>query len=117
MRCIVDFTYCTRMLQIDEDNLAELQSDLAEFHQHKDAFVTKGVYVSKYGFAGIAKLHVIPHYAHLTREMETPDDYSTKGPERLHIDYVKEPYQQTSSAGLELQMTHRLEQQEAWDFL
>ncbi|KAG9080880.1 hypothetical protein FRC06_006036, partial [Ceratobasidium sp. 370] len=113
----MDFTYRARAPQLDEDDLAELDADLAEFHQHKKIFESKGVFNSKYGFNGIAKLHILRHYPHLTREMGTPDNYSTEGPERLHIDYVKQPYARTNGVDPEPQMTVRLQQQDAWDFL
>lgn len=116
-RCVMDFTYRARTPQLDEDDLAELEADLAEFHKHKHVFAAKGAHKSKYGFDGISKLHILRHYTHLIREMGTPDNYSTDGPERLHIDYVKEPYDRTSGVCVEPQMTERLQQLEAWDFL
>jgi hypothetical protein len=102
---------------LDEDDLAELQADLGEFHEQKGIFETKGVHKSRYRFNGILKLHILRHYMPLICEMGTPDNYSTEGPEHLHIDYVKEPYARTNRVEPEQQMTIRLEQQEAWDIL
>lgn len=116
-RCVTDFMYRARMPQLDEDDLHELDADLAEFHDHKDIFRAKRVHTSRYGFNGIAKLHVLRHYTHYVREMGTPDGYSTEGPERLHIDYVKRPYHATNSVNPEPKMTTYLQREEGWDFL
>lgn len=116
-RCIMDFTYRARMPQLDEDDLLELDMDLAEFHQNKDIFRVKRAHESTFGFNGISKLHILRHYTHLIREMGTPDNFSTDTPERLHIDCVKEPYELSSHVDPEPQMATCLERREGWDRL
>lgn len=37
-RCVMDFTYRARLPQMDDDDLVELESDLAEFHQKQSGF-------------------------------------------------------------------------------
>lgn len=116
-RCIMDFTFRARMPQMDDEDLLELETDLSEFHDNKQVFRDKKVHNSQFGFNGISKLHILRHYPHLIRQMGTPDNFSTDGPERLHIDYVKAHYERTSHVDPEPQMTRLLEQQEAWDHL
>ncbi|KAF8599349.1 hypothetical protein BDV93DRAFT_449464, partial [Ceratobasidium sp. AG-I] len=112
-RCITDFMYRARMPQLDEDDLAALDADLEEFHQVKQIFRTEGVQTSMHGFNNIAKLHIIRHYSHVTREMGTPDGFTTETPERLHKDYVKPSYHASNGVVPEPQMLTHLRRQEA----
>lgn len=116
-RCIMDFLYRARMPQLDEGDLAARDADLQEFHQVKQIFVTEGAHTSKYGFNNIAKLHVIRHYSHITREMGTPDGFTTETPERLHKDYTKASYNRSNGVVPEPQMLTHLQRQEAWQLL
>ncbi|KAG9089203.1 hypothetical protein FS749_001534 [Ceratobasidium sp. UAMH 11750] len=113
-RCVIDFMYRARLPQLDEDDLGRLESDLEEFHEFKNIFRARGVHTSIYGFNGIAKLHTVRHYPHQTREMGSPDGYSTEGPERLHIDCVKVPYRASNGVNPEPQMLIDLQRREAW---
>ena len=116
-RGIMDFLYRARMPQLDEEDLADLDADLQEFHEAKEIFVREGAHTSEYGFNNIAKLHVLRHYSHTTREMGTPDGYTTETPERLHKDYVKASYNSTNGIIPEPQMLTHLQRQEAWQLL
>lgn len=115
--CITDFMYRARMPQLDEDDLAAMDADLQEFHEVKQIFVTERAHTSKYGFNNISKLHIIRNYLHLTREMGTPDGFSTETPEQLHKDYVKVGYHASNSIVPEPQMLTHLRRQEAWQLL
>lgn len=116
-RCIMDFLYRARMPQLDDEDLAALDADLQRFHAVKEIFVTEGVQDSPYGFNNIAKLHILRHYSHMTREMGTPDGYTTETPERLHKDYVKASYNASNGIVPEPQMLTHLRRQEAWQLL
>ncbi|KAG9087692.1 hypothetical protein FRC07_012761 [Ceratobasidium sp. 392] len=89
-------------------------TDLAEFHDLKDIFVTEGAITTKAGWDGIPKLHMLSHYAFLIREYGTPDGYNTELSERLHIDYVKIPYRASNKVDPIHQMITHLQRCEAW---
>ncbi|KAF8593938.1 hypothetical protein BDV93DRAFT_409266, partial [Ceratobasidium sp. AG-I] len=112
-RCVMDFLYRARLPQLDEDDLVALDADLRAFHEVKDVFITEGVQTSPYGFNNIAKLHILRHYSHTTREMGTPDNFTTETPERLHKDYVKASYYASNGIVPEPQMLTHLRRQEA----
>ncbi|KAF8595396.1 hypothetical protein BDV93DRAFT_456883, partial [Ceratobasidium sp. AG-I] len=116
-RCLVDFLYRSHAPQIDEDDVANMEADLSEFHNYKAIFRQQQVLKTKYGWNGIPKIHMISHYPHSTREMGTPDGYNTEGPERLHKDYVKFYYPFTSRVNAEPQLILLLQRQEAWGIL
>jgi hypothetical protein len=116
-QCIMDFMYCARMPQLDEDDLNALDADLGEFHEVKQIFVTENAHTSKYGFNNISKLHAIQHYSHIIRKMGTPDGFTTETPERLHKDYIKVSYHASNGIVPELQMLTHLRRQEAWRIL
>jgi hypothetical protein len=113
----MDFLYRARMPQLDEKDLAALDEDLREFHEVKAIFRTEGALTSKYGFNNLAKLHILRHYSHTTREMGTPDGFTTETPERLHKDYVKVSYHASNGVVPEPQMLTHLRRQEAWQLL
>lgn len=102
---------------MDEDDLTTLDADLAEFHEVKNIFIQKRAQTSKYGFNNIAKLHFLRHYTHVTREMGTPDGYTTETPERLHKDYIKVSYLGSNGVVPEPQMITNLRRREAWQML
>ncbi|KAG9091200.1 hypothetical protein FRC06_000674 [Ceratobasidium sp. 370] len=65
---------------------------LAAFHNTKHALIDLGIYQGCDVFNHIAKLHMVGHYQHDIHELGTPDRYSTKMPEYLHIIYIKIPW-------------------------
>jgi hypothetical protein len=113
----MDFIYRARLPQLDEDDLTALDADLEEFHQVKQVFIMEGAQTSRYSFNNISKLHVIRHYSHVTREMGSPDGFTTETPERLHKDYVKASYHASNRIVPEPQMLTHLRRQEAWQIL
>ena len=102
---------------MDQDDVANMEADLAKFHNYKEIFCQRQVLKTKHGWNGIPKIHMLTHYAHCTREMGTPDGYDTEGPERLHKDYVKFFYPFTSRVNAIPQMVVLLQRQEAWGLL
>ncbi|KAG8714243.1 hypothetical protein FRC09_017834 [Ceratobasidium sp. 395] len=113
-RCIMDFAYRAHLPQLDDDDLDALESDLAEFHEHKDIFILEGALKSERGWNGIPKIHMLSHYTHLIREYGAIDGYSTNISERLHIDYVKMPYRASNKVDPIEQMITWLQRREAW---
>ncbi|KAG9095571.1 hypothetical protein FS749_010202 [Ceratobasidium sp. UAMH 11750] len=113
-RALMDFMYRVRLPQLDDDNLDKLEDDLAEFHELKDIFVSKGGLDTKLGWDGIPKVHMLSHYVFMIREYGTTDGFNTEASERLHIDYVKIPYRASSKVDPVLQMVTWLQRREAW---
>ncbi|QRV84095.1 hypothetical protein RhiJN_12111 [Ceratobasidium sp. AG-Ba] len=64
-RCLVDFMYRVHLPQLDDDDLAQLEEDLAEFHRVKHIFVLEGAIDTEDGYDGIPKIHMLSHYVHL----------------------------------------------------
>ncbi|KAG9121554.1 hypothetical protein FRC07_002434 [Ceratobasidium sp. 392] len=112
-RCLMDFLYQAHLLQIDKDNLERMEADLAEFHNSKHIFVTRGG-MGVAGWDNIPKLHMLSHYVFLIHKYGTPDGYNTKLSERLHIDYVKIPYRASNRVDPIQQMITHLQRSEAW---
>ncbi|KAF8601984.1 hypothetical protein BDV93DRAFT_445066, partial [Ceratobasidium sp. AG-I] len=115
--CIIDFLYRSHAPQMDEDDITNIEANLAEFHDYKEIFRQRQVLQTKHGWNGIPKIHMLSHYAHCTREMGTPDGYNTEGPERLHKDYVKFFYPFTSRVDAIPQIIVLLQRQEGWGLL
>ncbi|QRV77137.1 leucine-tRNA ligase [Ceratobasidium sp. AG-Ba] len=113
-RCLVDFMYRVHLPQLDDDDLAQLEKDLAEFHRVKDVFIAEGAIGTEEGYDGIPKIHMLSHYVHLTREYGAPDGFNTEISERLHIDYVKLFYRLSNKVDPIEQMITMLQRREAW---
>ncbi|KAG8724800.1 hypothetical protein FRC09_013986 [Ceratobasidium sp. 395] len=113
-RCVMDFAYRAHLPQLDDDDLDAMESDLAEFHDLKDIFISEGALQTEQGWHGIPKIHMLSHYVQLIREYGTIDGYSTDISERLHIDYVKVPYRASNKVDPIEQMITLLQRQEAW---
>ncbi|QRW09327.1 leucine-tRNA ligase [Ceratobasidium sp. AG-Ba] len=113
-RCLVDFMYRAHLPQLDDDDLAQLGEDLAEFHQVKQVFISEGAIDSESGYDGIPKIHMLSHYVHLIREYGVPDGFNTEISERLHIDYVKLFYRASNKVDPIVQMVTMLQRREAW---
>jgi hypothetical protein len=111
-RSVMDFMFRARQPQLDEDDLACLEHDVREFHETREIFITRGAYSGE-DFNKFSKMHMMGHYTHQIREWGAPDGYSTEAPERLHIEYVKIPYQTTNGVNPEPQMTRYLQHIEA----
>ncbi|GAB1526436.1 hypothetical protein RhiTH_009603 [Rhizoctonia solani] len=109
---LLDFLYCARQPQLDKDNLTCLNKDLKNFHNTREIFQTWRAYKGP-DFNNFAKMHMLGHYTHQIQQWGVPNGYSTEGPERLHIKYVKIPYLGTSGVDPEAQMTLKLQRIEA----
>ncbi|KAG8707606.1 hypothetical protein FRC08_000391 [Ceratobasidium sp. 394] len=84
-RSILDFTYRAQASQMTEDQVVRLEGNLREIHDLKGVLVRMQIFKNRKRFDKIAKLHLVGHWPNDIREMGTPDGYSTKSPEHLHI--------------------------------
>ncbi|KAG8702242.1 hypothetical protein FRC09_004849 [Ceratobasidium sp. 395] len=85
-RALLDFIYHAQASRMTEDDLDRLEDTLAEIHQLKRVLIGMGVFEDDARFDRIAKLHMIGHILRDTRQMGTPDGYSTEAPEHMHIE-------------------------------
>ncbi|KAG9084408.1 hypothetical protein FRC06_004093 [Ceratobasidium sp. 370] len=60
-RSIIDFMFLAHLPQIDETDLAEMEADLASFHDYKHIFKSTKALQSQKGFNGIPKIHMAFH--------------------------------------------------------
>ncbi|KAG9097486.1 hypothetical protein FRC06_007493 [Ceratobasidium sp. 370] len=89
-RAILEFTYCAHASRMMDEDIDRLEVALHEFHQYKHVLVgDKRPFKDNSRFDAIAKLHMLSHHPESICEMGTPDGFSTKGPEHLHIESVK----------------------------
>jgi hypothetical protein len=116
-RCVMDFMYRAHMPELSDNDLDLLERDLAGFHDLKDVFVRAEVVDDEDRFHGIPKIHMLSHYVRSIREFGTTDGYNTEGPERLHIDYVKEGWRASNHVNALEQMTTYLQRKESWAIL
>ncbi|OCH89324.1 hypothetical protein OBBRIDRAFT_842278 [Obba rivulosa] len=92
-----------------DDSLKQLEDAWNTFHRFKHVFVHLGIR-SEFN---IPKIHLMQHYVTSIRELGTADGYSTKGPERLHIEFAKTAYNFSNKKGYMSQMATWLQRQEA----
>ncbi|KZT31029.1 hypothetical protein SISSUDRAFT_961178, partial [Sistotremastrum suecicum HHB10207 ss-3] len=88
-RGLLDFVYLAQYKSHSTETLQYLKDALTLFHENKEAFFeSHGRDVFNY-----PKLHALQHYVEAIQEYGTTDNYNTEITERLHIDFVKEPYE------------------------
>jgi hypothetical protein len=68
-----------------EDDVARLERTLVEIHEHKGVLRRMKVFLNDSQYNKIAKLHLLSHWAHDTRQRGTADGCSTESPEHMHI--------------------------------
>ncbi|KAG8728335.1 hypothetical protein FRC10_005061, partial [Ceratobasidium sp. 414] len=114
IRAILEFTYRAHASRMTDKDLDRLQAALDEFHQYKRVLVGKNnLYQSDSRFDLIAKLHQLHHYPGSTREMGTPDGFSTEGPEHMHIESAKVPWRASNKVRPTQQMVKFVQRYEA----
>ncbi|QRV92732.1 hypothetical protein RhiJN_20750 [Ceratobasidium sp. AG-Ba] len=112
-RSLLDFVYLSHLSSMTSEDLGALEDALQTFHNHKDVFAELGAVTTDAGFHGIPKLHMISHYAHLIRQLGTPDGYNTETSERLHIDFAKLGYRASNKVNATKQMALYMQRTEA----
>ncbi|KAG9079690.1 hypothetical protein FS749_008310 [Ceratobasidium sp. UAMH 11750] len=113
VRSLIDFMFRAQAPTMTDTDIAAMERDLARFHELKGLLITKGVYKTVERFNKIPKLHMLSHYAFMIRELGTPDGFNTEVPERLHIEYAKEPWRASNKVKPMPQMVKYLQRQEA----
>ncbi|KAF8593671.1 hypothetical protein BDV93DRAFT_460569 [Ceratobasidium sp. AG-I] len=116
-RHILDFMYRAHRPELSDEDLEDLEGDLAGFHAVKDICRQTKALDTQEMFDGIPKLHMISHYARSIRELGTTDGYNTEATERLHIDFVKEGWRASNKVNPTEQMARYLQHKESWAIL
>ncbi|KAG9088545.1 hypothetical protein FRC06_001978, partial [Ceratobasidium sp. 370] len=119
-RSLVDFMYRAHKPELSDDDLQAMERNLEDFHDAKYIFVdpnNDNLPSDEDHFNEIPKLHMLSHYVELIRELGAPDGYNTEITERLHIDYVKVPWDTTNHVNALVQMATYLQRQESWALL
>ncbi|KAG8780468.1 hypothetical protein FRC12_022991 [Ceratobasidium sp. 428] len=109
----LDFMYYAHCPELTEDDLTEMDHALRTFHRLKGVVVKMGRFADMGRFDGIAKLHMLSHYAELTRSLGAPNGYNSESPEHLHIVYAKTPYRASNKVRPTKQMVKFVERQDA----
>ncbi|KAG8788987.1 hypothetical protein FRC12_014014 [Ceratobasidium sp. 428] len=113
VRAALDFMYIAHSAELTEEDIAEMESVLDRFHQLKKVVVKAGTFPNIDRFDEIPKLHMLSHYAQLTRSFGAPNGYNTESPEHLHIIYAKTPYRASNKRQPTKQMVKFIERQDA----
>ncbi|KAG8794672.1 hypothetical protein FRC12_022567 [Ceratobasidium sp. 428] len=121
-RYLLNFLYRAHLPLMSDEDLQDLENDLAGFHALKAIFLETGCLDSeegptKDGFDGIPKIHMLCHYAHVVRELGATSNFNTEATERLHIEYVKSAWRATNHRDEIPQMAEYLRRREAWVLL
>ena len=112
VQATLDFIYYAHFESHTIDSLRKLEEAWISFHDNLHYFSDEGVRKSRDDF-NIPKLHSMQHYISSIISRGSADGYSTKSPERLHIDFAKLAYRASNKKGYIKQMTKWLTQQEA----
>ncbi|KAG9102712.1 hypothetical protein FRC06_001388 [Ceratobasidium sp. 370] len=115
---LTKFMFLTHSSSLTDNDLAEMQRCLEQFHENKNIFVEIGALgeqdqTKKKGpvhtFHSIPKPHSMQHYLHYIKQLGTPDGFNTELPERLHIPNAKEGYRQSNKKAVTKQMAKHIQ--------
>jgi hypothetical protein len=113
---IVDFIYQVQLPMLTETSISWFVDALWEFHDEKDAIIEAGACMGTKGNAiehfNIPKLEIWHHFAHSTRAMGAPVQWSADVMEQLHITEVKLTFGSTNHCNFEEQCARILDQSE-----
>jgi hypothetical protein len=87
----LDACYLIRRADINKDDIAELLSAIARFHEHQETFRVHGVRPK--GFS-LPRQHSLTHYPHQIHEFGAPAGLCSSITESRHIMAVKKPWRQ-----------------------
>jgi hypothetical protein len=88
VRAVVDFISYARFEAHTENSLEKMDKAWSVIHENKRIFLELDI---RENF-NIPKFHSLIHYITAIRSHGTLDGYNTESPERLHIDFAKEPF-------------------------
>ncbi|KAG9106332.1 hypothetical protein FRC07_008867 [Ceratobasidium sp. 392] len=112
-RAMLEFSYRAHASRMTDEDIGRLEKALADFHQYKNVIIRKGIFKDNSRFDRIAKLHALAHYVECIREMGTPDNFSTEGPEHLHIECAKKGWRASNKVKPTKQMVVFIQRYEA----
>jgi hypothetical protein len=87
----MDFCYLVRRSVIDEDDLVDIDTAVANFHHHRVAFNR----VRPDGYS-LPRQHSLKHYRFLIQEFGAPNGLCSSITESKHIKAIKEPWRRSS---------------------
>jgi hypothetical protein len=123
IRALVDFIYQVQSPLLPESAISSFVEALQEFHDEKEAITVAGARVGTNGpitHFNIPKLEIWHHFAHSTRMMGAPIQWTADVTERLHITEVKHPFRATNHRDFEDQCARildRLERVRSFDLI
>ena len=89
----MEFCYLVRHSVIDEDDIDELNSTIAHFHQEHKVFEHEGVRPEG---ISLPHQHSLVHYPFLITEFGAPNGLCSSITESKHIKAVKEPWRRSN---------------------
>jgi hypothetical protein len=92
IRAFLEFCYIVRKDKHTETTLHELEAALAQFHTHREIFVTTGVRES----FNLPRQHSMVHYLASIRAYGSPNGLCSSITESKHIKAVKKPWRRSN---------------------
>ena len=89
----MEFCYLVHRSVIDEDDIDELNSTIAHFHQERKVFEHEGVCPEG---ISLPRQHSLVHYPFLITEFGAPNGLCSSITESKHIKAVKEPWRRSN---------------------
>ncbi|KAG6852255.1 hypothetical protein C0991_001506, partial [Blastosporella zonata] len=93
LRYFMEFCYLVRLPVLDEDDLAKIDSCVANFHRTRTIFEDIGV---RPGGISLPRQHSLVHYRYLIQEFGAPNGLCSSITESAHIKAVKEPWRRSN---------------------
>ncbi|KAG8738272.1 hypothetical protein FRC12_016817 [Ceratobasidium sp. 428] len=112
-RAILEFSYRAHASRMTNEDIDRMDKALADFHQYKNVIIREKIFQNDSRFDRISKLHALSHWSECIREMGTPDNYSTEGPEHLHIRCAKAGWRASNKVKPTKQMVTFMQRYEA----
>ncbi|KAG8757538.1 hypothetical protein FRC11_004483 [Ceratobasidium sp. 423] len=122
VHALMHFMYLAHSSELTDDDLAEMEACVEEFHVNKEIFQELGALgeqdpTKKKGlvctFHMITKLHAMLHYVHYICKLSTLDGFNTKLPKWLHIPYAKHGFHASNKQDVIKQMAMYIQRIEA----
>ncbi|KIK20935.1 hypothetical protein PISMIDRAFT_12681 [Pisolithus microcarpus 441] len=122
VRALMDFWYLAQAPRITSIMQENISAALLEFHNHKDAITSEGLWRGMESGAAldhwlIPKLELMQSVAPSISELGVPVQWSADTTEHAHIEVVKEPASTTNNQNYDAQICHYLDRVErCWLF-
>lgn len=86
------FCYLVRRNDFTEDTITEIQSEIHQFHDNRQIFISMGV---REHFS-VPRMHSMVHYPYLILEFGAPNGVCSSITESRHITAVKKPWRRSN---------------------